>query len=84
MNKIRFALRIIFCPLVFFIWFGSMTLFFGPLGLILGTGKLIGYLFHSPREHDDIKEDLMFTFVWITFPVLGTRNFLLTGNMDVD
>jgi hypothetical protein len=84
MNKIKFALRIIFCPLVFFLWVGAMTLFLGPLCLMLGIGNLSGYLFRNPSEHDDIKEDLMFTFAWIIFPILGTRNFLLTGSIDID
>ena len=84
MNKIRKILRIIFCPLIFVLWVAAMTLFFGPICLMLGVGKFIGYIFKSPGEYDDLKEDLIFTFIWITGPIYGTIQFLKTGEICSD
>lgn len=72
--------RILTAPFLFLMYFGGLTLFLGPLCLMLGIkqclSKLIGY-----QEDEEWDELLFFTFGWVAMPWVVAREYILTGEI---
>ena len=75
MKKFKLILRIIVSPIVFFVTFGALTIFIGPLALLLGVPTIIMKLLgvHQEESYEDL---LIFSSVWLWVPFINTFSFI--------
>ena len=79
MKKIQLILRILTSPLIFALSLAAMILFPGTISFLMGIGILFEKIVGCYID-ESYKEILTITFMFIIYPVINTKEYILTGN----
>jgi hypothetical protein len=79
MKKIQLVLRILTSPLIFALSLAAMIIFPGTMAFLMAVIVLFNKLVGGDVD-DSYNEIITMMFMFIIYPVINTKHYILTGN----